>query len=90
VIENCDLKIVDLKRKEDNNSRFLILPWIKCQNLVSTLLSQVIKRLPDDWERTYGYWPVLLETFVDGEMFGGTSYIASNWIYVGFTKGKGR
>jgi hypothetical protein len=73
-----------------NNSRFLILPWIKCQNLVSTLLSQVIKRLPDDWERTYGYRPVLLETFVDGEMFGGTSYIASNWIYVGFTKGKGR
>ncbi|MEW5920946.1 MAG: Druantia anti-phage system protein DruA [Bacillota bacterium] len=73
-----------------NNSRFLILPWIKCQNLVSTLLSQVIKRLPDDWERTYGYRPVLLETFVDGEKFGGTSYIASNWIYVGFTKGKGR
>ena len=73
-----------------NNSRFLILPWIKCQNLVSTLLSQVIKRLPDDWEETYGYRPVLLETFVDGEMFGGTSYIASNWIYVGFTKGKGR
>jgi len=73
-----------------NNSRFLILPWIKCQNLVSTLLSQVIKRLPDDWEQTYGYRPVLLETFVDGEIFGGTSYMASNWIYVGFTKGKGR
>ena len=71
-------------------SRFLILPWIKYQNLASTLLSQVIKRLPDDWERTYGYRPVLLETFVDGEKFGGTSYIASNWIYVGFTKGKGR
>lgn len=50
----------------------------------------MIKRLPDDWERTYGYRPVLLETFVDGEKFGGTCYIASNWIYAGFTKGQGR
>ena len=73
-----------------NNSRFLILPWIKCQNLASTLLSQVIKRLPDDWESTYGYRPALLETFVDGERFGGTCYSASNWIYAGFTKGQGR
>ena len=73
-----------------NNSRFLILPWIKCQNMVSTLLSQAIKRLRDDWKKTYSYRPVLLETFVDGETFGGTSYIAPNWIYVGFAKGKGR
>jgi hypothetical protein len=73
-----------------NNSRFLILPWIKCQNLASTLLSQVSKRLADDWYMVYGYRPVLLETFVDGEQFGGTCYSASNWIYAGFTKGRGR
>jgi hypothetical protein len=29
-----------------NNSRFLILPWIKCQNLASRLLSLVVRRLP--------------------------------------------
>ncbi len=73
-----------------NNSRFLILPWIKCQNLASTLLSQVSKRLADDWDNVYGYRPVLLETFVDGGQFGGTCYSASNWIYAGFTKGRGR
>lgn len=73
-----------------NNSRFLIVPWIKCQNLASTLLSQVTKRLADDWDDAYGYRPVLLETFVDGEQFGGTCYSASNWIYAGFTKGRGR
>jgi hypothetical protein len=73
-----------------NNSRFLILPWIKCQNLASTLLSQATKRLPDDWESAYGYRPALLETFVDGEQFGGTCYSAANWIYAGFTNGRGR
>ncbi len=73
-----------------NNSRFLIMPWIKCQNLATTLLSQATKRLADDWENTYGYRPVLLETFVDGEQFGGTCYSAANWIYAGFTKGRGR
>jgi len=73
-----------------NNSRFLILPWIRCQNLASTLLSQATRRLADDWESTYGYRPVLLETFVDGEQFGGTCYSAANWIYAGFTKGRGR
>jgi len=73
-----------------NNSRFLILPWIKCQNLASTLLSQATKRLADDWDEVYGYRPVLVETFVDGEQFGGTCYIASNWVYAGFTKGRGR
>jgi len=73
-----------------NNSRFLILPWIKCKNLASTLLSQATRRLADDWENAYGYRPVLLETFVDGEQFGGTCYSAANWIYAGFTKGRGR
>ena len=73
-----------------NNSRFLILPWIKCKNLASTLLSQATKKLVDDWEGSYGYRPALLETFVDGEQFGGTCYSAANWVYVGFTKGRGR
>ena len=73
-----------------NNSRFLIVPWIRCQNLASTLLSEATQRLADDWYDVYGYRPVLLETFVDGEQYGGTCYIASNWVYAGFTKGRGR
>ncbi|MGV8149952.1 MAG: Druantia anti-phage system protein DruA [Alkaliphilus sp.] len=52
--------------------------------------SQATKRLVVDWESTYGYTAVLLETFVDGEQFGGTCYSAANWIYAGFTKGRGR
>ena len=72
-----------------NNSRFLILPWVKIKNLASKLLSLITKQLPDDWEMKYRYKPVLLETFVD-ERFHGTCYRAANWIHVGQTKGRGK
>jgi len=72
-----------------NNARFLIMPWVRSQNLASHLLSRVVKRLPQDWESRYGYRPVLLETFV-GEQFRGTCYRAANWIDVGQTQGRGK
>jgi hypothetical protein len=46
-------------------------------------------QLPADWERLYGYRPLLLETLVDAH-FRGTSYRAANWIYLGETRGRGR
>jgi hypothetical protein len=50
-----------------NNARFLILPWIQCQNLASKLLGMVARRLADDWSNRHGYRPVLLETFVQSQ-----------------------
>jgi hypothetical protein len=73
-----------------NNARFLILPWVKSKNLASKLLAIVAKRIPLDWGSTYGYKPVLLETFVESQRFQGTSYKAANWVYVGQTKGRGK
>lgn len=73
-----------------NNSRFLILPWIKCKNLATKLLSLVVQALPDDWQAVYNYTPVLLETFVDQGRFWGTSYKAANWKLVGLTVGRGK
>lgn len=73
-----------------NNSRFLILPWIKSRNLASKVLSIVAKRLPTDWEQRYKYRPVMLETFVEKKRFKGTCYKAANWIYLGETKGRGK
>ncbi|MCK5603692.1 DUF4338 domain-containing protein [Candidatus Pacearchaeota archaeon] len=73
-----------------NNSRFLILPWISSHNLGSRLLSMITKCLPDDWHNRYCYQPVLLESFVENEKFKGTCYKASNWVYVGQTKGLGK
>ncbi|MBU4078554.1 DUF4338 domain-containing protein [Patescibacteria group bacterium] len=69
------------------NTRFLILPYIKIPHLASKLLSLNIKRIRQDWPKSYGHPLCLLETFVDHRRFKGTSYQAANWIYVGQTKG---
>ena len=72
-----------------NNSRFLILPWVRVRYLASTILALCARQLPADWERLYGYRPLLLETLVDVQ-FRGTSYKAANWTYLGETRGRGR
>lgn len=73
-----------------NNSRFLIFPWVHVRNLASKALSLAVHQLQEDWLKEYCFAPVLLETFVDLEHFKGTCYKASNWIYLGETKGRGR
>jgi hypothetical protein len=71
-------------------SRFLVLPWISVRGLASKVLSLAARQLPDDWQRHYGYRPLLLETLVDPARFRGTSYRAANWILLGQTQGRGR
>jgi len=73
-----------------NQSRFLILPWIRIRGLASTILSLSARQLPGDWEKRFGYRPVLLETLVEAERFRGTCYRAANWIGLGRTQGRGR
>jgi len=48
-----------------NNKRFLILPWVKVPNLASSVLSQALQQLREDWYQVHAYRPVLVETFVD-------------------------
>lgn len=71
-------------------SRFLILPWVRVQNLASHLLARLSKMLAEDWQRLYRHPVCFLETFVDPERFPGTSYRAANWIYLGQTTGRGK
>ena len=49
-----------------------------------------VKQITSDWLLRYCYEPVLIETFVDRELFAGTSYKAANWELIGETKGRGR
>ena len=77
-------------QKVVNNSRFLILPWVKVKNLASSVLALAVRTVPDDWQICYGYRPVVMETLVDKGRFAGTCYKAANWIYVGVTTGRGR
>ena len=41
-----------------NNSRFLILPWVKIPNLASHALAQLTRHVADDWGDRWGYRPV--------------------------------
>ena len=70
-----------------NNSRFLILPQHHTPNLASRVLALCERRLARDWPARFGYPLMLLETFVDPRRFSGTLYRASNWLYVGDTRG---
>ena len=83
----------DKKTKEQrlgfvaNNTRFLVLPWVKVKCLASKVLALNIKSISDDWMTVYHHPLFLLETFVEQDRFKGTCYKAANWIKVGQTKG---
>ncbi len=69
------------------NSRFLIPHWIRVPNLASHLLGSGVKAVIADWYQRYDSRVFLLESFVNPTYFKGTVYRASNWIYLGKTKG---
>lgn len=72
-----------------NNSRFLVFPWVKVKNLGSHILGQALRRIREDWLKRWGYSPVLVESFVDPQLYEGCSYKAANWHYLGMTTGEG-
>jgi hypothetical protein len=73
-----------------NNSRMLLLPWVRIKNLVSAMLACALKQLPEDWQAQYGVAPLLVETFVDPAQYTGACYRAANWVELGETSGRGR
>jgi DDE family transposase/uncharacterized protein DUF4338 len=73
-----------------NNVRFLMLPGPRQPNLASRILAANLRRLPGDWQARFGHALLLAETFVDRARFRGTCYRASNWRYLGDTRGFAR
>jgi len=73
-----------------NNARFLILPGVDCPNLASRALALNAVRLSQDWEATYGHRILVVESFVDSQLFRGTCYKAQGWSLLGETDGFGR
>jgi len=73
-----------------NNTRFLILPWVRVPHLASFILGACLRRLRQDWIQKYGHEVFMVETFVDRTRFTGTCYRAANWINVGCSKGRSR
>lgn len=76
--------------KITNNTRFLILPWVRVPHLASHILGNISRRIRKDWVDKYGHPVYLLETFVDRSRFKGTCYKAANWVLTGQTKGRTR
>jgi hypothetical protein len=71
-----------------SQSRFCTV--VEAANLASHVQKLLLRAVAEDWQRAYGYRPVLVETYVDTTRFEGTSYRASNWQLVGSTRGRGR
>jgi len=73
-----------------NNTRFLVLPWVRVPHLASHILGRSMRRLQREWVHRYGHPVYLVETFVDKGRFNGTCYKAANWTLLGHTQGRGR
>lgn len=73
-----------------NNSRFLILPWVRVKNLASAVLAASTRRVVAQWYEQYGVEPWLAESLVESRRYAGTCYRAANWVALGMTTGRGR
>lgn len=73
------------------NSRFAILAdRQQFPNLGTRAMKLNLDRLSEDWQGQYGHPILAVESFVDGQLFRGTLYKASNWTLLGPTAGYGR
>jgi hypothetical protein len=73
-----------------NNSRYLVLAGAHYPNLASRVMKLCQGRLASDWSAEYGHPVLVAESFVDSQLFRGTSYKVSGWTLLGQTKGWGR
>ena len=73
-----------------NNSRFLIVEGAHYPNLASRVMRLCLERLSTDWQVRWGHGLLAAESFVDGQLFRGTTYAVSGWTQLGQTEGWGR
>jgi hypothetical protein len=73
-----------------NNSRYALLTKQRYPNLATRVMGLCLRRLVADWQQAFGHRVLAAESFVDGQLFRGTCYRASNWTRLGETQGFGR
>jgi len=70
------------------NSRFVILgDRQQLPNLATRAMAQCLGRLSSDWQKAYGHPIVMVESFVDRQLFRGTAYKAGGWEALGYSSG---
>jgi hypothetical protein len=73
------------------NRRFLVLSDKgQAPNLASQAMGAALRELRQQWEQSFGYRPLLAESFTDPEAYAGTCYKASNWEPIGWSAGYSR
>ena len=71
-----------------NNARFLLLDAAgRWPNLASRMLGLCCQRLSADWQAAYGHPILVVESFVDSQLFRGTAYKSAGWHALGQTQG---
>lgn len=71
-----------------NNARFCLLTAPgQHPNLASRVLALNQARLSADWQEAYGHPILLVESFVDPQLFRGTAYKAAGWQALGQSAG---
>jgi hypothetical protein len=73
-----------------NNSRLLVIPPGHYPNLISRFMKLMLGRLSEDWQQRWGHPIVLVESFVDPNLYQGTAYKVSGWSHLGKSAGWGR
>jgi hypothetical protein len=74
-----------------NNARFALLSAAgRYPNLATRALALCSARLSADWQAAYGHPVLLVESFVDTQLFRGTAYKAAGWQALGATAGFAR
>jgi hypothetical protein len=83
-------RIERLKLVVQNRRYLLLTAKGEHPNLASQAMGAALRALPEQWNQSFGYRPLLAETFTDPEAYAGTCYKASNWEPVGMSAGHKR
>lgn len=87
---NAAMALERLKLVVQNRRYLLLHDRGKEPNLASQALAACCRSLPGQWMESFGYQPLVAESFTDPESFNGTCYKASNWEPVGMSAGASR
>lgn len=87
---NSAMALERLKLVVQNRRYLLLHDRGQEPNLASQALAAACRALPQQWRESFGYQPLIAESFTDPEAFHGTCYKASNWEPVGMSAGTSR
>jgi hypothetical protein len=79
-----------LKLVVQNRRYLLLVERGEEPNLASAVLAASCRALPAQWQASFGYEPLVAESFTDPEAYHGTCYKASGWEAVGMSAGSSR